>query len=411
MEAMTHDPWRVAQELREQLSSDKRKLAFFFGAGTSIAAGLPGIEKLTEGIENQLPEELKKQFKAIKDDLPADSNVEQILDRIRTYRELIGKSEEKEYMSIRGSTAARDLDVAICQEISKAVAKESSNGIVSHITLAQWIRALHFSRNTPVEMFTLNYDVLFEQAMEHVGVPFFDGFIGSVSPFFAPESVEAELTPESVNTYPPISWTRLWKLHGSINWQIKKGAAGAQDRITRLHGMQNGSGEELVIFPSREKYVDSRKLPFWAFQERLRRLLAGGECLLIILGYRFFDQHLNEIILQGLRSNPRLAITALQYADVPNELALYAKEYRNLSLIGSDKACIGGVVGTWSEPSVKRKSVESWPFWDDVARKFKLGDFAAFASFLELFIGIGAPKHPKDTGPGEEAPVTGDIKR
>ena len=173
MEAMTHDPWRVAQELREQLSSDKRKLAFFFGAGTSIAAGLPGIEKLTNGIENQLPEKLKKQFKAIKDDLPADSNVEQILDRIRTYRELIGKSEEKEYMSIRGSTAARALDVAICQEISKAVAKEPSNGIVSHITLAQWIRALHFSRNTPVEMFTLNYDVLFEQAMEHVGVPFF----------------------------------------------------------------------------------------------------------------------------------------------------------------------------------------------------------------------------------------------
>jgi hypothetical protein len=43
----TPDSLSVALEIREQLASDSRRPYFFFGAGTSMAAGLPGIVRLT----------------------------------------------------------------------------------------------------------------------------------------------------------------------------------------------------------------------------------------------------------------------------------------------------------------------------------------------------------------------------
>jgi hypothetical protein len=65
-------------------------------------------------------------------------------------------------------------------------------------------------RNESIELFTTNYDTLAEQALEDVGVPFFDGFVGSREPFFDVRAIEDDAAPSR--------WAKLWKLHGSINW-------------------------------------------------------------------------------------------------------------------------------------------------------------------------------------------------
>jgi hypothetical protein len=62
----THDPLREATEIREQLASDKRRLGFFFGAGTSMAVGLPGIIQLTKNVEEKIITEHKNPLKRIK---------------------------------------------------------------------------------------------------------------------------------------------------------------------------------------------------------------------------------------------------------------------------------------------------------------------------------------------------------
>ena len=51
---LTYDPLRVAVEIREQLASDRRRIGFLFGAGTSMAVTLPGIEKLTSEVESKI---------------------------------------------------------------------------------------------------------------------------------------------------------------------------------------------------------------------------------------------------------------------------------------------------------------------------------------------------------------------
>ena len=390
-----YDSLRAAFEIREQLASEKRRLAFFFGAGTSMAVGIPGIESLTSMVVEKLDVPSKACFQSILNDLPKGSNVEQVLDRIRLYRELIGADEAKEAGGIKGASAARKLDLSICQAISNCVRKDPPKSSKPHLTFSQWLRALHGSRDFPVEIFTTNYDLLFEQALERSAVPFFDGFIGSVAPFFVPESVEAEEGKPDESIYPPRSWTRLWKLHGSINWHLQGDTDPRKNRIVRYSGAIEQVGEELAIFPSRDKYSQSRKLPFLSFQDRLRKFLSRGECLLIILGYGFSDDHLNEIVFQGLRSNPRSAAMVLVYGEkkdsglcVPERILSYGQDYRNLAIYGPNKICLGGLVSSWDDQPSKRKETDSSSFWDEKAKSFTLGDFNAFCTFLEAFIGF-----------------------
>jgi hypothetical protein len=393
-----HNPWSAAEEIREQLASEKRKLAFFFGAGTSMAVGLPGINELTKKVSEQLEEPYKTKFKEIQCKLAPNSNVEQVLDRIRTLRDLIGDSETSEYDGLKGASAARALDSATCQTIRTVVQVTPPKGFKPHLIFAQWLWLLHNNRYYPVEIFTTNYDLLLEQAMEQAEVPFFDGFVGSINPFFAHLSVEAEEGKANEAVFPPKAWTRLWKLHGSINWRMRKNIVG-KGRISRFMGESISPEEELVIFPSREKYIQSKKLPFVAFQDRLRKFLANGECLIIIVGYSFSDEHINDLLLQGLSSNPRLAAIVLAYGEKNNEdtttppfrlsekIIEYGKSYKNLTIYGHDKACVGGSLAAWGEPSRMRKETEVWPFWDEEHERFTLGDFNFFTSFLEVFIG------------------------
>lgn len=392
--SIKHEPLRAARELREQLASDERRLGFFFGAGTSMAVGLPGIVALTTQVEAKLTAPQKAQCGEVRSELPLTANVETILDRIRLYRELIGQNQGRTFAKIKGPDQARELDAAICQAISQIVSVDAPLGLDPHMVFAQWLRALHSRRDWPVEIFTTNYDVYFEQAMELSSVPFFDGFIGSVAPFFASECVEAEGLKSDTHVYPCKSWSRLWKLHGSVNWYVRKGAPPNSDQITRLATLQQKPGQELAIFPSREKYAESRKLPFLALQDRFRRFLTVGDRLLILCGYSFADQHLNEIIFHSLRANPHLAITALMYGEpendqpgarlvLPERIAAYGRDHRNLTILGPDKAAIGGIVAPWMSPVG-----EEQPFWDASKNAFALGDFKAFNLYLERFIGF-----------------------
>lgn len=390
---MKHNPSRAAHELREHLASDKRNLGFFMGAGTSMAIGLPGIDKLSELVERSLSsDEYKKNFNQIKIEISTDSpNVELVLNRIRLIRELLSDNTENLHNGISGEDI-KNLDLEVCRAIHKAVDTTKVEDTSPHEMFSQWLHSSYARRSTPVEIFTTSYDLMFEKAMEKNSVPYFDGFVGGVNPFFSPESVEADNANRHTEFKPPRAWTRLWKLHGSVNWILQTDVTGKKKRVIRGFGEKESSGQELMIFPSREKYLESRKLPFITFQDRLRQFLSTGESVLFILGYSFSDDHLNEIIFQGLRSNSRLAINALVFPEkneasfrLPDRIADYAKEYRNLSIYGPDKAVIGGVSGEW-EKETSGPNVDS--YWEDGA--LSLVDFKSFSRYLERFVGFGS---------------------
>lgn len=382
-----HSPSQAVKELKDQLSSEKRKLSFLFGAGSSISVGIPGIVELTQKIESSIDGKFSKQFEALKNACGKDCDtIEVILNKLRIIRDLIGESEVVSYHDIEGKTFAQDLDVAICSKISELVSKTSGINIDPHLHFANWLFKYQSKRIHPIELFTTNYDLLLEEAFEEKKIPYFDGFVGTINPFIIPECIEAENTKQHSDVYIPNSWLRLWKIHGSINWFLYKDAGGKK-RITRNTGKMCKGGEEVMIFPSRQKYDESRRLPFLLFQDRLRKYLSQGEILLIINGYSFCDEHINEILFQSLRANKRLAVTALLFGEIkgpkrmiPESVLKYGLENPNLSILGPDKASIGGNISEWEFDG---SPTPDDFYWNEGEKTFELGNFAIFSKFLK----------------------------
>jgi hypothetical protein len=379
-------PKQAVNQLFDQLSSEKRKLSFLFGAGTSMAVGLPGVIDLSSKIKSKLSGKEKDAFEELEKSA-SSPNVENILNKLRGIREVIGGSETEHLYKIEGKTFGQNFDFSICSYIAEFVTKSAATSVEPHLNFANWLFKYQANRQHPVELFTTNYDLLFEEAFEEKKIPYFDGFIGAINPFLIPESIEAENTRQQLHAYIPNGWLRFWKIHGSINWYLYKDSGG-KNRITRNTGKICKSGDELMIFPSRQKYDESRRLPFLVFQDRLRRFLSQGEILLIINGYSFGDDHINEILFQALRANKRLAITALVYGDVnakkerriDDKILSYGKENPNLTILGPDKGCVGSNIAEWKFDGMPTADDG---YWREHEKIFDLGDFKTFSTYLK----------------------------
>ncbi len=380
-------------ELKETLSSDKRRLGFFMGAGTSKAIGIPDINELTEAVLSSIIPDDKSKIDKIKIKCGAASpNIEDILNRIRLISGLMS-NDEAEYDGLIGKDSCVQLDKRVCSLISNYVSIEPPKGYKTHDAFARWLKHSQGSRQTPIEVFTTNYDLQFERAFDKARIPYFDGFVGGYNPFFFPDAVAFPRVNAEGRGLPPVTWLRLWKMHGSINWHSEKNDSG----MTFMRGGRSKTDEsELMIFPSQEKYYESRRLPFLTIHDRFRDYLRDGELLLIISGYSFNDQHINETLFDSLAINPRLAITALIFGEgaidsrrqTKENLLAEGQKNQNFSIYGPDKFCVGGVVGEWEELPVEA-SATSKLYWDSTNKQCTLGDFNEFINFLKTF-------HPKE---------------
>ena len=54
-----------------------------------------------------------------------------------------------------------------------------------------------------------------------------------------------------------------------------------------------------VIHPSYMKYQESRRMPYLAMVDRLRAFLKQPTSTLILCGYSFRDEHVNEVYRDG----------------------------------------------------------------------------------------------------------------
>jgi len=375
---------REVRELKTHLSYSKN-IGFFFGAGTSCALKIPNVEQLTAGIEAELKEENKANFIAIKEDLKTiitdrNVNIEDILNHIRRIREITGEVNTKSYQGITGESA-KILDIEICKIIYQIIAdKESVADISQTKKFFAWLSMLN--RDFSKEIFTTNYDLIIEKSLEASQIPYFDGFVGSFEPFFWQESIDQFVSKNDLTQ----NWIRLWKIHGSLSWFWKIDPTTKAQKIIRQGKIEKIEDEknELVIYPSKEKYDSSKKQPFIAYFDRLKNYLLSGELLFIFSGYSFSDQHINEIIFNCLRQNNRLTALVFFFQDAEVEnLHKLTSSYMNLIVFGPTKAIVNGNLGEWYYSADDLKPNEkSETYWNSETNSFKLGDFNELVNFL-----------------------------
>jgi len=394
--ASGHDAHQCVSQLRQTLAADKLPIGFFLGAGcpcsvmvqnedsTGMSSIIPDIRGLTSYIDGILTanDEAKSPFAKLralfKEDEVETPNVELMLNRVRQFREVAGK------VGVRGLSADElsVLDKHICQSIRSRVTRSLPPPSTPYHSLAEYI-GRHRSPST--ELFTTNYDLLLEEALEYHQVPYFDGFVGSSRPFFDQKAIE--------DVEVPPRWARLWKLHGSINWRFNR-ASKAVFRTER-----EDSGDELLIHPSHLKYDESRRMPYLVMADRLKHFLKRGErpVALFIMGYSFGDEHINEALIDCLRSNPSAACFAMQYgalAGYPTAIKL-AMDNSNLSVMAKDRAVIRRQEAPWLMTPTRDASALSDVFTvhpltagvdTDAPRPcdFEIGNFARFGDLLRL---------------------------
>lgn len=398
-----HDAEKLIFDLRDHLARHDKRIAFLFGAGTSCSARVPSskvdetdplipdMKGLTDLCRNKIAEAgeayataWEKVHFECKERTGREPNVEDILSRTHMMVESIGQSETLADLDKKGLSKFEDI---IRKKIAKT-ANPKMNNIVNgppHREFARWL--MKVARQYPIEIFTVNYDVLFEISLEEERVPIFDGFVGSYQPFFHPDSLRHK------GWTPGDSYTRLWKIHGSVTWHKK--VIGKRTRIVR--GPIDNSGE--MILPSFQKYDESRQQPYVAFIDRLSRFLESEGALLIVCGFSFGDQHINNIIFESIENHPRTHVYALQYADHDKDTDLIRRggQYPNMIIVEPEIGIIGGRTAGWEIPSnsdisgtwfkrcaIGQTSVDSnVPRREMIPGEMKIGDFSQFCDFLK----------------------------
>jgi hypothetical protein len=180
------------------------------------------------------------------------------------------------------------LEKEICKKIVNKLDVNLPGRETPYHRLCKWMKSI--DRKIAVEIFTTNYDLLMEQALEDLEVPYFDGFVGARRSFFDLRALEDNLI--------PTHWSRLWKIHGSINWyqEIIEG----QRKVYRSSEIKPDASH--LIYPSHLKYEESRKMPYLALVDQLNRFIRKKSSFLILSGYSFSDGHLNDTIINALKA-------------------------------------------------------------------------------------------------------------
>ena len=227
----THDPRRVIEDIRNHLAVHDRCLVFFFGAGTSSAiniappveAGKPAIHKplipgvldltdICKGAVSATGENQAKAWEMLAEQCMQNRqavNIENILSRVRSKIEAIGDGETLVGLD---PNALNQLEETIRSTIAANV-MPSEEGIpeeIPHDAFVAWVQRVH--RTAPIEIFTTNYDILFERAFEYAAVPVFDAFVGAHEPFFYPDCLDDDNLLPPAELDPFVEASRLCEL-------------------------------------------------------------------------------------------------------------------------------------------------------------------------------------------------------
>lgn len=335
-----HDPVEFAGDLTSRLATRSRKVCLFVGAGASKACHLPDVDGLERLIHDALDDDDQATFAR----LLKGRNFEEVLSRLRRIQSLLEDEDDQDVDGLTASDAVH-LDRRICRETVQALSLSEAD-LEPMEDLARWIQRSDYHK--PIEIFTVNYDLLAETALESRKVPYFDGFVGSLRARFETSLVEE--WPGVGDTRVPATFVRLWKLHGSVHWAWTGDGEGEGSREVVRLGVPVSEGQAAAIYPSDTKYQESRRVPFVVLQDRFRRSLHQSETLVLITGYSFSDQHLNEVIFSAAARRPRSEFIAFCYGEIPESLVDRAQRFLNVQAVSDDEAIIGGVRGLWEEP-------------------------------------------------------------
>lgn len=312
----------VKSDFNEVLSS--KNLTFLLGAGCSSQLsedqeeqGIPTMGPMAQGLLSEGNTDTAARYgltKDIKDallsklgiDLSRENyawNLERLMEVLFGFQFALDQTEDPSLVE-----AKKTVDSAI-DSIKKYVFETCNKGqlkysAVNVLKLYQtfYRKLSQRSRSLPrPTVVTTNYDLFNEIAMDRIGVPYINGFLGSVEKRFNPASFRYTIAQRLDLTSQ--RWTSLdnlvyfLKLHGSLNWHaVDAGLFPVEERPIG----ESGDGEAMLIYPTPAKQNASFAAPYSDMFREFQNKVVQEQSVLVTIGYGFGDEHVNNIIYQAL---------------------------------------------------------------------------------------------------------------
>jgi hypothetical protein len=358
-EGVDFDWERSAARVREQINDamNARHLSFLLGSGCSSnyvdgrQVGVPTMGPLASDFISTIGEEGDNNYvtqaerDSLREKLGLDigeqdysRNLERLMEALFSFQFIVMRSSQSEIK------AASEVVTTVIDKVTRHILRACLHGdfilddTVLELYQSFYRKLVYRDRTLPRPwIFTTNYDLFNETAMDLVGMPYTNGFSGVVQRRFNPATFRYSLAEQldlsrqkwtSVDNY-----IYLCKLHGSVSW-IEDGAS--LFPIREVQEPKPTTAKRVMIYPTPAKQSASFGSPYSDLFREFQSHVVREQSVLFVLGYSFGDEHVNNIIFQAL-TIPSFRMVAF----VPPDLSGVAKTLRELEdpriwMIGGD---------------------------------------------------------------------------
>ena len=247
----------------------------------------------------------------------------------------------------------RDLQQDFFREsiLPLADSEHIKNGEVKRIAFLSLIAGIIRNRQSAilhkiVNVFTTNYDLLIEEALEKSHIDYVDGFSGKLCPTFSTANYGMILSRQtSISSMTSeVATFNLYKVHGSLNWRCVSEDIIFQDHITVINEIASSLNTELfvsqyselaIINPTKEKLHKTVLNVYYYDQLRMFcNELEKSNTLLLSFGFSFNDEHIRQMTERALKGNPTLALVVFSFdSNAAEQYKSYFEAYSNVSVI------------------------------------------------------------------------------
>ena len=296
------------QGIKKQLTNamSAKNLAFLLGAGCSSIKDEDGNEKGIHTMDVLAKDyselEDTSSFQHIKDEyktinfLSLAENLEGLLQVLHALRLCFNQDEAK----INVDRAINEVEQYLFSKINIDLNDSTE---ITNIYQSFYKRIFFRERSLPRPwVFTTNYDLLNEYALDSLGIPYCNGFSGGITRRFNPSTFKLTLAREidiSSNRWAAVdNFVYLCKLHGSISW-VRDDTQGLWP-FKEIIPPKESDDAQVMIYPTPAKEGQSLGSPYSDLFREFQGRIVREQSVLMVMGYSFSDEHINNIIFQAL---------------------------------------------------------------------------------------------------------------
>ena len=294
-------------------------LSFLLGAGCSTNA-IPTMKEMWEELFDE--NEKIKLDEEIKSFNEKEKNLEKLLELLLAKQFYLEKTETSEKTEISESINEIKKHIFDCATLQKTEEKTKEKEVEK--LYQSFYKKLMYRENnlSKVNIFTTNYDLFNEKAMDDLGIIYCNGFSGNINRYFNPMTFNYAYVEQiglSDTKYNPLNqYIYLYKLHGSINWIETEDEK--PFKIKEIQKPYFEKNKNIMIYPTPTKQSSSFSSPYSDLFREFQKKLLQQDNILVVIGYSFADEHINNIIYQALATIPKFRLIIFSYDDENKEI-------------------------------------------------------------------------------------------